>query len=55
MTKDVEHSLKFLLAIYDSAVENSLFSSVHHFKLIIWNFDVYFLEFFIYFGDQSSV
>ena len=56
MTKDVEHFLKCLSAILDSSVESSLFRSVlHFFYWIICSFDDQFLEFFVYFGDQTSV
>ena len=53
MTKDVEHFLKYLLAILDSSVENSLFRSVPHFYWGICSFDDQFFEFFVYFGDQT--
>jgi ABC-type uncharacterized transport system permease subunit len=33
MTKDVEHFFKCFSAIWYSSVENSLFSSVHHFLI----------------------
>ena len=56
MTKDVEHFLKCLSAILDSSVESSLFRSVLQFlNWIMWSFGVQFLEFFVYFGDQTSV
>ena len=56
MTKDVVHFLKCLSAILDSSVESSLFRSVlHFFNWIMCSFGVQFLEFFVYFGDQTSV
>ena len=57
MTKDVEHFLKCLSVILDSSVESSLFRSEPHFFLnwIICSFDDQFLEFFVYFRDQTSV
>ena len=57
MAKDVEHFLKYLSAILDSSVESSLFRSVPplFFYWIIGSFDDQFLEFFVYFGDQTSV
>ena len=56
MTKDVEHFFRCLSAILDSSVESSLFRSVlHFFYWIVWSFGVQFLEFFVYFGEQTSV
>ena len=57
MTKDAEHFLKCRSAILDSSVESSLFRSVFWFFFywIMWSFGVKFLEFFVYFGDQTSV
>ena len=56
MAKDVEYFLKCLSSILDSSVESSLFRSVFHFlNWIICSFDDQFLEFFVYFGDQTSV
>ena len=56
MTKDVEHFLKCLSAILDYSVDSSLFRSVlHSFYWIMYSFDDQFLEFFVYFGDQTSV
>ena len=56
MTKDVEHFLKCLSAILDSSVESSLFRSALHFSYwIMLFFGVQFLEFFVYFGDQTSL
>ena len=52
MAKDVEHFLKYISAILDSSVENSLFRSVLHFLLDYFcSFDDQFLKFFVYFGD----
>ena len=56
ITKDVEHFLKCLSAILDSSVESFLLRSVLHcFYWIICSFDDQFLEFFVYFGDQTSI
>ena len=55
MIKDVECFLKCLSTILDSSVESSVFRSVPHFYCIICSFDEQFLEYFVYFGDQSSV
>ena len=56
ITKDLEHVLMCLSAIIDSSVESSLFRSVlHFFNWIMWSFSFQFLEFFVYFGDQTSV
>ena len=43
MTKDIEHFFKYFLAIQNSSVENSLFSSVPHlltglFGFLVFNF-----------------
>ena len=50
---NVEHFLKCFSAILDSSVESSLLRSVPHFYWIICSFDDQFLDFFVYFGDQS--
>ena len=56
MTKDVEHFLTCLSTILDSSVESSLFRSVPHIFIelfVLLMSDLF--EFFVYFGDQSSV
>ena len=55
MTEDVEHFFKCFSAI--SSIENSLFRPVLYpiLKWILWEFNVYFWEAVIYFGNQSSV
>ena len=55
MTKDAEHFLKCLSAILDSSVESSLFMFVLLFLLDYVFFGIQFLDFFVYFGDQTSV
>ena len=57
MTKDAEHFLNCLSVILDSSVESSLFRSgpCYFFYWIICSFADQFLEFFVYFGDQTSV
>ena len=55
MMKDVEHFLQCLSAILDSSVESSLFRVLHLVNCIICSLDDQFLEFFLYFGYQSSV
>ena len=56
IAKEVEHDLKCLLVIRSSSVVNSLFSSVPHFLIgLIRVLVSKFLEFFVYFEDQTFV
>ena len=55
VARDVEYFLKCLSATLDSSVETSLFKSLPHFHCIICSFGDQFLDFVVYFGDQSSV
>lgn len=56
MIKDVDQFTKCLLAIWGSSAENSLFNSVPNFlNWIVLYFDIYNLEFFVYFEDQPSI
>ena len=47
MIKNVEHFFRCFSAIQYSSGENSLFSSVPHFKGVIWLSGVYLLELFL--------
>ena len=56
MAKDVEHFLKCLSPICNSFIENSLFRFEPQFLIVLFgNLISSFFEFFIYFGDQSSL
>ena len=55
MTMDVEYFFKCLSAILDPSVDSSLFRSVLNFLFDYVIFGVQYLEFFVYFGVQTSV
>ena len=56
LINDIEHFFRFLSVILDCSVESSLFRSVLHFFYWILSYSgVQDLEFFVYFGDQTSV